>query len=154
MELEYLYVFLGWIAVVLVAYTVYINLTLASLTPIDIIPGETKTDAGAHPRFMIFFAPWCPWSKKAKIHWDSFRKELERYPVTFGGKDVVLEEIDGDVHRDMIRQFKIREYPTFKLVTSSGEVTMDGYPSKNKFRDFLVKNLGAEEPSKLLSRVK
>jgi len=154
MELEYVFVFLGWIAVVLMAYTVYVSLTLAVLTPIDIIPGETKHDVGNNPRFMMFYAPWCPWSKKAKTHWDSFRKETERYPVTFGGKEVVLEDIDGDVHRDMVREFKIREYPTFMLATTTGEYTMDGYPSKHKFKEFLVKHLGAEEPSKLVSRVK
>lgn len=103
MELEFLYVFLGWLAVILIAYSVYINLTLAVLNPIP-IPDGPIPDVGAHPRFVMFYAQWCPWSKKAKAHWDSFKQDLARYPVSFGGKEVVLEDIDGDIHRDMIRE--------------------------------------------------
>lgn len=101
----------------------------------------------------MFYASWCPWSKKAKAQWDAFKKEVERFPVTFGGQTVTLEDIDGDVHKDMIRDYKITEYPTFKIVSKSGEVTMEGYPSPSKFRDFLTKTLGAEEPAKLVTRV-
>jgi len=151
MELEILFVLLGWLTVFLIAYTVYINLTLSFLD-ID-VSVETKLDL-KNPRFLFFYAPWCPWSKKAKKHWDAFRQELERYPVTFGGQQVTLEDIDGDTHRDMIREFKITEYPTFKLVSKKDEVTMTGYPSIDAFREFLVKNVGREEPAKLGSRVR
>ena len=150
MELEFLFVLLGALAVFLIAYTVYINLTLVVLK-------EEKKEEGKldikHPRFLFFYAPWCPWSKKAKQHWDAFRDEIERYPVTFGGKEVTLEDIDGDKHRDMTREFKITEYPTFKLLAKRIEITMEGYPSQAAFREFLVKNLGREEPAKLGSRV-
>jgi len=154
MELEFLYIFLGWLAVVLIAYSVYINLTVAILEPtIPPIPDEPGHDMGKDPRFIMFYAQWCPWSKKAKMHWDSFKQDLARYPVTFGEKEVTLEDIDGDVHRDMVREFKIREYPTFKLVTKERSVTLEGFPSKAKFRDFLIKHLGPEKPAKLVSRV-
>jgi thiol-disulfide isomerase/thioredoxin len=154
MELEILFVLLGWLTVFLIAYTVYINLTLSALNiEADIDIGTTKLDL-KNPRFLLFYAPWCPWSKKAKKHWDAFREELERYPVTFGGQQVTLEDIDGDIHRDMVREFKIREYPTFKLVSKKDEITMQGYPSVESFREFLVKNLGREEPAKLGSRVR
>lgn len=152
MELEFLYIFLGWLAVVLIAYSVYINFTMAVLEPPQ-IPDAPGHDIGHHPRFMMFYAQWCPWSKKSKMHWDSFKQDLARYPVTFGEKEVTLEDIDGDVHRDMVREFKIREYPTFKLVTKERSVTLEGFPSKAKFRDFLIKNLGPEKPAKLVSRV-
>ena len=150
MEREFLFVLLGFLAVFLIAYTVYINLTLAVLK--EEPKKEAKIDI-THPRFLFFFAPWCPWSKKAKQHWDGFRSELDRYPATFGGKEVTLEDLDGDKHRDMVREFKITEYPTFKLLLGDTEITMEGYPSSSAFREFLVKNLGREEPAKLGSRV-
>lgn len=151
MELEILFVLLGWLTVFLIAYTVYINLTLSALKVEAAV--ETKLDL-KNPRFLFFYAPWCPWSKKAKKHWDAFRAEMERYPVTFGGQEVALEDIDGDIHRDMVREFKITEYPTFKLVSKKDDVTMQGYPSIESFREFLAKNLGREEPAKLGSRVR
>jgi thiol-disulfide isomerase/thioredoxin len=162
MTLEVVFFLLGCLAVLLIAYTVYTNLELAVT---DVAKsgekpsgsGTSGSGSGTHtsgsPRFLMFYATWCPWSKKGKAQYDAFKKELERFPVTFGGQTVTLEDIDGDIHRDMIRDYKITEYPTFKLVSKSGEVTMEGYPSPAKFRDFLTKNLGAEEPAKLVTRV-
>jgi hypothetical protein len=161
MKLEVIFFLLGCVAVILIAYTVYISLELA-VSGVK-LPGGTDSPAaptqqsGTHtsgnPRFLMFYTTWCPWSKKGKAQWDAFKVELERFPVTFGGKSVTLEDIDGDVHRDMIRDYKISEYPTFKLVHAKGEVGMEGYPSPARFRDFLTKNLGAEEPAKLATRV-
>ena len=163
MTLEIVFFLLGCLAVVLIAYTVYTNLELA-VTDVANSGGKAGTSgessqsgSGTHtsgsPRFLMFYATWCPWSKKGKAQYDAFKKELERFPVTFGGQTVTLEDIDGDVHKDMIRDYKITEYPTFKIVSKSGEVTMEGYPSPAKFRDFLTKTLGAEEPAKLVTRV-
>jgi len=162
MKLEVIFFVLGCVAVILIAYTVYISLELA-VSGVKLPAGSASAaatpaqQAGTHtsgnPRFLMFYATWCPWSKKGKAQWDAFKVELERFPVTFGGKSVTLEDIDGDVHRDMIRDYKISEYPTFKLVHAKGEVVMEGYPSPAKFRDFLTKNLGAEEPAKLVTRV-
>jgi thiol-disulfide isomerase/thioredoxin len=162
MKLEVIFFVLGCVAVILIAYTVYTSLELAvsgvKLPSGSASPAATATQqAGTHtsgsPRFLMFYATWCPWSKKGKAQWDAFKVELQRFPVTFGGKSVTLEDIDGDVQRDMIRDYKISEYPTFKLVHAKGEVAMEGYPSPAKFRDFLIKNLGAEEPAKLATRV-
>ena len=166
MKLEVIFFVLGCVAVILIAYTVYMSLELAvsgvkvpagsASAATDAPAGQTQ-QAGTHtsgnPRFLMFYATWCPWSKKGKAQWDAFKVELERFPVTYGGKSVTLEDIDGDVHRDMIRDYKISEYPTFRLVHAKGEVGMEGYPSPAKFRDFLTKNLGTEEPAKLVTRV-
>lgn len=162
MKLEVVFFLLGCVAVVLIAYTVYTSLELAVSDVTKKSTGkepeaQPQPPAGTHtsgsPRFLMFYATWCPWSKKAKAQWDSFKTQLQRFPVTFGAQSVTLEDIDGDVHRDMIRDYKISEYPTFKLVSKSGEVTMEGYPSPSKFREFLTKNLGAEEPAKMVTRV-
>jgi hypothetical protein len=161
MKLEVIFFVLGCVAVILIAYTVYMSLELAvsgvKLPSGSASPASPTQQAGTHtsgnPRFLMFYTTWCPWSKKGKAQWDAFKVELERFPVTFGGKSVTLEDIDGDVQRDMIRDYKISEYPTFRLVHAKGEVGMEGYPSPAKFRDFLTKNLGAEEPAKLVTRV-
>jgi thiol-disulfide isomerase/thioredoxin len=166
MKLEIVFFLLGCVAVILIAYTVYTSLELAvsgvklpggSDSAATGSPAAQTQQAGTHtsgsPRFLMFYATWCPWSKKGKAQWDAFKVELERFPVTYGGKSVTLEDIDGDVHRDMIRDYKITEYPTFRLVHAKGEVGMEGYPSPAKFRDFLTKNLGTEEPAKLATRV-
>lgn len=141
MELEAIFIPLGWIALFLIAYTIYSNLKIRVVVPfLDI-----------KPKFMFFFAPWCPWSKKAKAQWNTFRDELENHPVTFGGQTVHLEEIDGDKYHDLIKEHNVTAYPTFKLVTMIDTYEFNEHPDPRSFRKFLIKHLGREEPVKLLS---
>lgn len=145
--LEIVFVLLGWVAVGLIVYTVYINMELRALTPE--IPSLPRG-----PRFLFFYAPWCPWSKKAKPHWDRFEEDMRRYPSTFGGHTVRLEIIDSDRDPDTVKRFHVTAYPSFKLESIDG-ITYDypGHPSADGFRDFLAKHLGKEEPMKLVARV-
>ena len=140
MELEAVFIPLGWIALFLIAYTRYSNLKLKVVRPfLDI-----------KPRFIFFYAPWCPWSKKARKHWEEFKDELERHPLTFGGQTVHLEEVDGDRFHDLLKQHGITAYPTFKLVTTLDTYEFNGHPDATAFRRFLINHLGQEEPVKLL----
>ncbi len=147
--LEGVFVLIGWVAVALIVYTVYINMELRVLQP------ELKLSGISAPRLLFFYAPWCPWSKKAKPQWDLFEDELRRFPVTFGGNSVALELIDGDVDPDSVKKFHVSAYPTFKLAMPDGVThEMSGYPSPDAFRAFLIKHLGKEEPMKLKAGMK
>ena len=143
--LEIVFVLIGWLAVGLIMYTVYINMELRVI-PSEIIPQGN--------RLLFFYAAWCPWSKKAKAQWDLFVEDMTRFPVTFGGNTVALELIDGDANPAEVKKFKVSAYPTFKLVASDGNVyDMSGYPRPDAFRGFLAEYLGKEEPMKLKSGV-
>jgi thiol-disulfide isomerase/thioredoxin len=143
--LEIVFVLIGWIAVGLIVYTVYVNMELRVLVPN--IPAGTGIGP---PRFVFFYAPWCPWSKKAKPQWDLFEDDLKRFPVTFGGNTVQLEIIDGDTDPDAVKKHHVSAYPTFKLILPDGsDYEMSGHPSPDAFRGFLTKYLGKEEPLKL-----
>lgn len=153
MGLEILFVLLGWFALGLMGYTTYTTVKL-QLYPKDIAVGkesEGPTVASAQDaRLLFFYAPWCPWSKKAKVQWDAFITEYKRFPTTYGGKRVSLELINGDQHQDMVKSYNIVAYPTFKLVTSDQVLEMTGYPSPDVFKNFLRKSLGREEPATVL----
>jgi thiol-disulfide isomerase/thioredoxin len=101
---------------------------------------------------MFFYADWCPWSKKARPQWDAFRDDLKRQPVTFGGNHVVFEEIDGDVEVEKRKQYGVSAYPAFKLVLPTETRDMTTIPTRDGMRDFLLRNLGREEPIQLLPR--
>ena len=142
--LEIVFVLIGWIAVGLIMYTVYINMELRVLAPNLKITGTGQT------RFLFFYAPWCPWSKKAKPQWDLFEDDMKRFPMTFGGEIVKLELIDGDADPEAVKKYHVSAYPTFKLILSDGtDYEMSGHPSPDAFRGFLTKYLGKEEPLKL-----
>lgn len=130
---------LGWLAIILVAYTVYDSLRLKVVVPI----------LDVKPQFTFFFAPWCAWSKKAKRHWEEFKEELDTNPVTFGGYTVNLVEVNGDLYKDVIKEYDVKEYPTFKLITDTETYTYREHPSADGFRKFLVKHMGRQESVQL-----
>ncbi len=163
-----LFMLLGWVAIVLTAYTIYTTI-MSQLYPVKLPPIELPTieppasepppierqpvgptlPPPNQPRFLFFSASWCPWSKKAKQQWNAFVTEFDRFPSTYGGKTLTLEIIDGDQQREMVNAYSINAYPTFKLVTSDGVTEMTGYPSPDAFKTFLIKSLGPEEPAKI-----
>lgn len=148
MELEYIFVALGCVAIAVIAYTAYLN-TIAKVT----VPAKTLSGSKATEpiKFIFFFSTWCPWSKKARPQWDEFRDEMKAHPVTFGGHSVQLEEYDGDLHEDLLKAHEVKGYPGFVLVTPDGDKHMNEMPTKETFRKFLVACLGAEETPKLPS---
>ena len=102
-------------------------------------------------KFLFFSARWCPWSKKARPQWDAFKEDMKAQPVTFGGKVVQLEEIDGDIDVGKRKEFGVSAYPSFKLVMSDGVKDMTTVPTRDGMRNFLIRSLGPEEPVQLTS---
>lgn len=151
MEFDFIFLVLGWIAVAVIVYTIYIN---AFLTVKTTPPSTGTTSGSSKVRFIFFSSTHCPWSQKARPQWESFVKDMTTHPATFGGKAVSLEEIDGDSNAEMLKKHNIDSYPTFKLIDGNKETAMNAMPSEHAFRDFLVKSLGAEEHTKLTTRRK
>ena len=148
MELDYFFLALGWIAIGVIAYTVYLN------TLVDVKLPHSETPAVANARFLFFSSTHCPWSKKAHPKWEAFVNDQKTSPATFGGRTVLLDEIDGDSHPDMLKAHDVHAYPSFKLVVDGKTTEMKTVPSPDAFRDFLVKSLGAEEHTKLPASAK
>ena len=149
MELEFIFLILGWIAIGVVAYTVYVNTILTLKVPTSTGSASGSEETSKTPRFLFFSSTHCPWSKKARPHWDSFLDDVNKNPTTYGGKKVSLEEIDGDNNPDLLKKHNVTAYPTFKLIVDGKETEMSAMPSQDTFRDFLVKSLGPEEHPQL-----
>jgi len=96
-------------------------------------------------RFMFFYTPWCPWCKKAQPVWASFKEMLKNSKYTYGGKDVMFEEINAESDKGKAALYQITAYPTFKLETSEKVYEMVGKPSTASFRAFLISALGVEK---------
>jgi hypothetical protein len=149
MELEFVFLILGWIAIAVVAYTVYLNTLVNVKLP---APESPPTTTGA--KFIFFSSTHCPWSKKAHPQWDAFLDDMTKFPMTFGGSTVTLEEIDGDAKPEIMKSYKADAYPTFLLDANGTRTTMTTQPTKDGFRAFLVKMLGPEKPVELKTSTK
>ena len=150
MELSIIFQLLGWIALGIIVYVAYTNIQtlLVKKTNAVSLPVETTTDL-EQVKFLFFSARWCPWSKKARPHWDAFKEDMKTNPATFGGKMVQLEEIDGDIDPGKRKEYGVSAYPSFKLATPDGVKTMTSIPTRDGMREFLIRSLGPEEPIKL-----
>jgi hypothetical protein len=147
MELEFVFLILGWFAIAVIAYTVYLNTLVTVKLPAPEKPESPPATTGA--KFIFFSSTHCPWSKKAHPQWDAFLDDMTKFPMTFGGNTVTLEEIDGDAKPDVMKSYKANAYPTFLLDANGTHTTMTTQPTKDGFRAFLVKMLGPEKPVEL-----
>jgi hypothetical protein len=149
MELEFVFLILGWAAIAVIAYTVYLNTLVTVKLPAPESPPPTTA-----AKFIFFSSTHCPWSKKAHPQWDAFLDDMTKFPVTFGGNTVTLQEIDGDAKPEVMKSYKADAYPTFLLDANGTRTTMTTQPTKDGFRAFLVKMLGPEKPVELKTSTK
>jgi len=152
MELEIVFLILGWIAIAVIAYTVYLNTLVTVKLPPAEKPESPPATTGA--KFIFFSSTHCPWSKKAHPQWDAFLDDITKFPMTYGGTTVTLEEIDGDSQPDVMKSYNANAYPTFLLDANGTRTTMSTQPTKDGFRAFLIKMLGPEKPVDLKSSSK
>ena len=107
------------------------------------IPSESLGENQA--KFMFFYVTWCPHCKSAQQPWRSFKEMLKNTHYTYGGKEIICEEINAESDKGKAALYKIEAYPTFKVETSDKVFEMQGKPSVESFRQFLVNALGAEK---------
>jgi thiol-disulfide isomerase/thioredoxin len=96
-------------------------------------------------KFIFFYTTWCPHCKKAQQPWASLKEMMKTRQYTYGGKKVVLEEVNAESDKGKAALYKIKAYPTFKLETSDKMYEMLGRPSTSSFRAFLSSSLGTEK---------
>jgi len=116
-----------------------------------IIEKPPLDDSGLDPnqaRFMFFYTTWCPWCTKAQTPWSSFKQMLKTHNYTYGGKQILIEEINAESDKGKAALYKISGYPSFKLETENKVMEMKGNPSTGAFRAFLISALGEEKSIK------
>jgi len=96
-------------------------------------------------KFMFFYVTWCPHCKKAQQPWYSFKELFKNRHYTYGGKEVIFEEINCEADKGKAALYQISSYPTFKLETDEKIFEMDEKPNSDTFRNFLIKSLGSEK---------
>ena len=106
------------------------------------------TSNGLEPnqaRFMFFYTTWCPHCKHAQQPWASMKELLKNRKYSYGGKEILFEEVNAEGDKGKAALYKINAYPTFKLETTDKMYEMVGKPSTASFRAFLINALGSEK---------
>jgi hypothetical protein len=96
-------------------------------------------------KFMFFFTTWCPHCKHADAPWKTFQQQLKNRPATYGGYDILFEDINAEANHGKTALYKIDAYPTFKIETAKRVVEMKGVPDALTFDAFLTTALGPKK---------
>ncbi|KAJ1510722.1 Protein disulfide-isomerase-like 2-2 [Coelomomyces lativittatus] len=83
--------------------------------------------------FVMFYAPWCGWCKKAHPIVNELAGKFANKP------HVVIATLDATVHSAISNEYKIQGYPTFKLFGPNFEKPLDynGDRTLEAFYDFV-----------------
>jgi thiol-disulfide isomerase/thioredoxin len=96
-------------------------------------------------KFLFFYTTWCPHCKNAQQPVASLKELIKNRHLTYGGKEIIFEDVNAEADKGKAALYKINAYPTFKLETSDKVYEMIGPPSVSSFQAFLTSALGQEK---------
>jgi len=121
----------------LFVYRRYISSTLKR----DYVANNEFTNEGAidSADIYFFYTTWCPHCKTAKPIWEDFKKEMENKRVN--GIKLNFFEVDCDKDAATSDKFKVKGFPTIKLVKGKQIIEYDARPNKATLIEFVNKSL-------------
>jgi thiol-disulfide isomerase/thioredoxin len=99
--------------------------------------------AGSDPTNVVeiyyFYTTWCPHCKKATPEWQGFKDQIGENE--FNGYRINFLEVDCDKDTTTADKFKVKGYPTIKLVNENQIIEYDAKPNKENLMEFLKSSL-------------
>ena len=85
---------------------------------------------------IYFYTTWCPYCKKARPEWDTFKtewagKKINGYLITF-------TEVDCDINETTANRYDVKSYPTIKLIKDGEVYDFDARPTSDSLTQFVV----------------
>ena len=87
----------------------------------------------------FFYTTWCPHCKTAKPIWEDFKNEMKDKKVN--GVKLNFFEVDCDKDTQTSDKFKVKGFPTIKLVKGKQIIVYDAKPSKVTLIEFVNTSL-------------
>ena len=89
---------------------------------------------------MYFYTTWCPYCKKAKPEIDKFESYLKTMNKSHDDK-FQLMRIDCDKDSHTAEKFKVKGYPTIKMMYKGQIVDYDAKPEKESLIKFISEHV-------------
>jgi thiol-disulfide isomerase/thioredoxin len=134
---------IAFVVIFIVAYK-YFRGYYPGSTVIEDDPVSSAVPTSERPRLKFFYTTWCPHSRAAMPEWNSFKTLLKSQKLTFGGKQLELEAIDGDSAPTTTARYGVDAYPTIVLETVEQVYHYDKKVKVDGIRSWLVQVLGPE----------
>lgn len=87
----------------------------------------------------FFYTTWCPHCKTAKPIWEDFKSEMKGKAIN--GVTLNFFEVDCDKDQATSDKFKVKGFPTIKLVKGNQIIEYDAKPSKVNLIEFVTQAL-------------
>jgi thiol-disulfide isomerase/thioredoxin len=150
---KYFYVVLVVAAIFIgVAFYIYRKNIAPNIDP-EYVANKEFLDKDAEPantaEFMLFYANWCPLSKKAMPVWKEFRETYDEKVIN--NHRLIFKEVDCSDSEDSAMQAKLDSYkvdgfPTIKMLKGNEVIDFDANPTMNSLEQFISSVIGSDKP--------
>ena len=101
--------------------------------------GGSTEDSDKEAELMLFYVDWCPHCKTAKPVWEDFKKQIG--DNTVNGIKLNFFEVDCDKDTATSDKFKVKGFPTIKLLKGNQIIEYDAKPSVATLIEFVNTSL-------------
>ena len=137
---QFLLILLVVIIFLIAALVVYRRYISSSLSRNYVANNEFTNDGTIETADVYFFyTTWCPHCKTAKPIWEDFKAEMKDKKVH--GIKLNFFEVDCDKDQATSDKFKVKGFPTIKLVKGKQIIEYDAKPSKVTLIEFVNTSL-------------
>lgn len=88
-------------------------------------------EAAKKKTLILYYAPWCPHCKPVKPIFDELKT------IYAGNKEVTIVTINGDEHKDKLKEQNVKGYPTIKLIVGEDSFDYEGERTAEKLQEFI-----------------
>jgi len=140
---QFLVILLVVLIFIIAALVVYRRYISAGITREYVANNEFTNDRGAleSADIYFFYTTWCPHCKTAKPIWEDFKEEMKDKKVN--GIKINFFEVDCDKDAATSDKFKVKGFPTIKLVKGKQIIEYDAKPNKATLIEFVNTSLKA-----------
>ena len=98
--------------------------------------------------FILFYANWCPLSKKAMPVWSEFKdtyenKTVNNYRLTF--KEMDCSDSDDAAMQAKLDSYKVDGFPTIKMLKGNEVIDFDANPTMDSLEQFVSSVIGSDK---------
>jgi thiol-disulfide isomerase/thioredoxin len=138
---QFLIIMLVIICFIIAALFMYRRHIASGLSKNKYVANNEFTNQGAIETADIyfFFTTWCPHCKTAKPIWEDFKNEMKDKKVN--GVKLNFFEVDCDKDTATSDKFKVKGFPTIKLVKGKQIIEYDARPNKATLIEFVNSSL-------------
>tara|TARA_B100000963_G_scaffold361481_2_gene397143 strand:- start:989 stop:1489 length:501 start_codon:yes stop_codon:yes gene_type:complete len=127
-----------------VAYYVYITYVAPKLNPSYVANKEFLKKGSEEygvAKVMLFYATWCPLSKKAMPIWHKIKEKYDG--KTINGYLLTFEEFNGSDSDDPkisqeLDKYKIEGFPSIKILKDNEMIDFDANPTEGALEEFIT----------------